>query len=412
MNSLPLFCFIIFICIFSTTLSCPNVPNKNPIVVYQPTFVREIKNAKLYTAGLSGVNKINIVHLWGTPYEMGYAYGTILKDQILSTMTGFYAHLMDQVEHYIKDLPKPVQDWITNIGLDVALGLTYEWTKKYTPNYFFEELSGLSNGSGFDYMKLVKIHMLPELVKAGCTMVGAWGAATPNGELYQLRALDWDCDSPLQKQPTIVIYHPNKGNGHSFANVGWAGWIASITGMSSVPLAISEKVGDDFGKSSRIGIPFHYLLRDILQFDNTLDDSINRMINAHRTCAIYAGVGDGNYGEFRLFEYTQGSLTVYDDKNSPFKPHFTNVVYRGIQTDCLVDRIQALHGNITAINIIQNLVSYTGTGDLHLAVYDFKRMLMYVSNAQVVGGPPPTRACDRQFVGLDMNKLFAEVAPQ
>jgi hypothetical protein len=36
-----------------------------------------------------------------------------------------------------------------------------------------------------------------------------------------------------------------------------------------------------------------YLLRDILQFDNTLNDSINRITNAHRTCDLILGVGDG-----------------------------------------------------------------------------------------------------------------------
>ena len=45
---------------------------------------------------------------------------------------------------------------------------------------------------------------------------------------FQLRALDWDMDGPLQNFPTVVIYHPD--NGHAFANVGWAGWIASISG--------------------------------------------------------------------------------------------------------------------------------------------------------------------------------------
>ena len=58
----------------------------------------------------------------------------------------------------------------------------------------------------------------------------------------------------------MTVYHPNKGNGHAFANVGWTGWIGSITGMSSASIAISE-IGvsfpdDSFGQESRLGIPF------------------------------------------------------------------------------------------------------------------------------------------------------------
>lgn len=48
-----------------------------------------------------------------------------------------------------------------------------------------------------------------------------------------------------------------------------------------------------FGKESRIGVPFTFLLRNILQFDNTLNASITRIQTAHRTCDLILGVGDG-----------------------------------------------------------------------------------------------------------------------
>ena len=45
--------------------------------------------------------------------------------------------------------------------------------------------------------------------------------------------------------------------------------------MSSRGLAISEKHSDEpFGEESRIGIPFNFLMRDILQFDTSLQDAI------------------------------------------------------------------------------------------------------------------------------------------
>ena len=68
------------------------------------------------------------------------------------------------------------------------------------------------------------------------------------------------------------------------------GFVGGLTGMSSVKLGISE-IGvsypdPSFGYESRAGVPFIFLLRDILQFDYTVDDSISRMINAHRTCDL------------------------------------------------------------------------------------------------------------------------------
>jgi isopenicillin-N N-acyltransferase like protein len=35
------------------------------------------------------------------------------------------------------------------------------------------------------------------------------------------------------------------------------------------------------------------MLRDILQFDKTFDDSFNRLTNGQRTCNLILGVGDG-----------------------------------------------------------------------------------------------------------------------
>lgn len=88
---------------------------------------------------------------------------------------------------------------------------------------------------------------------------------------------------PFKNYPQITVYHPNSDNGHAFANVGWTGWIGSITGkphppfhhvhtvsafffdlfaegISSVKMAISE-IGvsfpdSSFGHESRFGIPF------------------------------------------------------------------------------------------------------------------------------------------------------------
>lgn len=39
-------------------------PNMNPIQSAPPTFVKSVKNGKLYTVG-SGEDMINLVHVWG-----------------------------------------------------------------------------------------------------------------------------------------------------------------------------------------------------------------------------------------------------------------------------------------------------------------------------------------------------------
>ena len=56
------------------------------------------------------------------------------------------------------------------------------------------------------------------------------------------------------------MFHPNVGYGHTFATVGFPGFLGAITGMSIRGMSISE-IGvsfpdSSFGSDSRFGIPF------------------------------------------------------------------------------------------------------------------------------------------------------------
>jgi len=314
-------------------------------------------------------------------------------------------------------------DFIAEYGLAAALDLTYEMTSYFSGSYFFEEMKGISDASGIDYDTIVQLHMLPELVQAQCSILGAWNSATADGSLLQLRALDWDTSGPMQNFPVVTIYHPNSDMGQAFANVGWAGWISSITGMSSAQMGMSEKVTDhDFGTNSRIGIPFNFLMRDVLQFDYTLDAAITRMANAYRTCNIWLGCGDGKPETKRanLFQYSASDFVVigpddvinYPDNSSKYEhPLMQDLVYWGVHQQCYSAALQQQHGNITVENIIENVISLSQTGDLHAAIYDLTNMYMYVANAKGENETGPMNAYQRPFVKFDMNALFSEQPP-
>lgn len=407
--------------------ACPGKSNTLSPWVGEPTKLSSVANGSLYTAG-SGDDELYILHVYGTPYSMGYAHGQLLKSQIQKLIPAFMTHVEEEVDQYIKFLPKDLQNMIAKLGLDAVLDLTHELTKKYTSEYFYEEMRGLADGSGLDYTLILRVHMLPELVKAGCSMLGAWGKSVANHSAFvQLRALDWDVDGPLQDAPTVVVYHPDEG--HDFANVGWSGWVATISGVSSKGLAISEKHSDEpFGEESRSGIPFNFLMRDVLQFDNTLQDSIRRIQKAHRTCSIWLGVGDTNQKLFRLFEYSYSTANVYDDRNitkiiaSRFqKEHcndscidnysMTDLVYWGVHLGCWNEELRKSYGKLSAEMVIQ-LLGTVQTGDLQAVVYDLEDGVMYVSNAKSSTEQGLLNAYDRRFVKLDVKKLFKEPRPK
>ena len=65
----------------------------------------------------------------------------------------------------------------------------------------------------------------------------------------------------------------------------------------------------------RSGIPFTYILRDILQFDKSLQDSKMRVKTADRTCNLILGVGDGEEKMFNSIRYSYSAADFFDDKN-------------------------------------------------------------------------------------------------
>jgi len=394
------------------------------------TFVSQTQNGKLYTVtvpndGGNTTQQFYLVHVWGSAYEMGFAQGTLQKAIANDFISSVWTYLESEIDNVIPWFPTWLQNWIADFGLDAALDLTYYLTIEYTPQHFYDEMRGLCDASGADYDTMVRVHMIAGLTQGACSMFGAWGdALDPNYKLLQLRALDWNMDGPFRDYSQITIYHPSEGN--QFANVGMPGFIGGLTGLSEQLLGISEiGVGypdSTFGSQSRVGYPFIFLLRDILQFDYTIDDAINRMINAHRTCNLLLGVGDGKENEFRGMEYSYSVLDVMDDENLrptnvSWHPRITDVVYWGMDWDCpayntiLSQQFEQYYGKITPEIAISYFTAVEQSGDNHLAYYDFTNGFLYVAFAAPFNVGGPVGAYARQFTKFNITTFWNEKPP-
>lgn len=397
----------------------------------QSELINTVPNGKAYRVVLphnstAERSNVTLVHLWGTPYQMGYAQGQLVKEQVLQVAKLIWAYMEIQVAQSLPGyLPTWLADLIADVGLSAALDVTYELSYEWSGSYFYEELHGIADASGADFSTLMRIHMLAGLTQGDCSMFGAWGEAlAPGGtSLLQLRALDWDMEGPFRDYSQITVYHPSEGNGHGFVNVGYTAFIGGLTGMSATKLGISE-IGAafadaSFGEMSRMGVPFVFLLRDILQFDYTIDDAINRMINSRRTCDLMLGVGDGKLNEFRGFQYSYSVLNIFNDlnlkpDNSTWHPKIKDIVYWGMDWICpaynrlLSELLIQHHGKITAEVGIHYISAMEQSGSNHIAFYDLPNMKMYVSFASPFGVAGPAPAYARQYTAWDVNRLLAE----
>lgn len=83
------------------------------------------------------------------------------------------------------------------------------YVRPFTPKRYLDEYAGISAGSGIPATNIIELNMLPEILKAGCSILGVFGKATVNGDLIHLRALDWDINNPMHRFATLTIYNLN-----------------------------------------------------------------------------------------------------------------------------------------------------------------------------------------------------------
>lgn len=397
--------------------SCHGQPLYQSLITDEPAFVKSVSNGKRYFVPKS---KIHLIHLYGTPYEMGKAYGELMKDELRDQIYTYFAYLDKFIEKFMPRIPEFFAKMIIEAGLRIALDLNYYITKKYTPERYDQEFAGMEAGSGIPAVEFRRLNLLPELIKGACTIFGGWGDATVNGTLYQLRALDWDKYATITKHPAIIVYHPSEPGSHTFANIGFLGQVGTITGFSDASIGISQKVwlGSPDDITTRFGTPWMYVLRDILQFAGDTDSALTRLINADRTCAIFLGIGDSKTNEMRGIEYSYKELNVYDWSTQPTDkgnhPMLKDMVYwdKTIQPTswpCTGKLLQQLHGKVDAAAIYQQIGPVSGTGDTQSVVMDYSRKLLYVAYAAFNPGPDePLEAYKRPYTVFNMTKIFLE----
>jgi len=400
------------------TSACAGSPNFLPIITQEPVMIKQVPNGMLYTVDGNGVISppLSIAHLYGTAHEMGLAYGELLADQIKNLVNETFVYFEQEIEYYIPFIPVDLRDKIATEGVYGILDAVYAMARPYIPERYIQEMKGISEGSNVSYADISRVSMIPEAIKAQCSMVGAWGIAVPSEyTLVQLRALDWSTNGPFQKYPVLLVYHPSE-EGHVFSTLGWSGFVGSITGYGYADVGICEKVWYGYdGKYNHFGKPFTFVLRDILQFSETKEEAIQSMQEAERTCAIFVGVGDSQSNQMDVIEYSFENVTVWNGTDYPVyngHPYIKDVIYvdkyvQPSQDPCLAELLQYSYGNITSLYLFQNVAAQLQTGDMHVAVYDYKNRFIYVSNAAVyIPNQPQLLAYQRPYIRLNMNDLF------
>jgi hypothetical protein len=342
---------------------------------------------------LEQIDGYPVLHLKGTPWEMGYQHGMLLKDSLrknLDTMLRVKGDVALAELGPVKVKPRQL--------IQVILGIQ----KDFVPAKYFEELEGLAAGSGIPLEDARMANFIPELFH--CSGFAIMNSATKDGTLYHGRVLDYAIDWGLQEHAVIIVAEPD--GGIPFVNVTYAGFIGSVTGMNAEHVSIGEMGGGGIGHWE--GVPMAFLVREALEKGHDLDAAISVFRDNPRTCQYYYVVADAKTNRAVGMEASWDTFTVVQPgETHPLLPHAVQdcaLLSAGSRYEALVERAKAGHGTFTAetaLRLMDRPVAMKS--NLHNVLFEPKTTRFWVANA----GPDRTPAAERDYQQFQLTELLA-----
>lgn len=210
-----------------------------------------------------------VLHLKGSPEEMGRQHGTLLKDHIATNIKG-------------------IKGKANESGMMAEATLDMIWRKQteFVPERYVKEMQALAEASGVDFDTIRRMNCIPEMFH--CSGFAVFGKATKNGALYHGRILDYGVEIGLQDHAVVIIAEPE--GFAPFVNVTYAGFIGSVTGMNLKQIGFGEMGGSAIGPYE--GVPMAFLMRRGLEEAGTLEEARALFRDSKRTCEYYYVLSD------------------------------------------------------------------------------------------------------------------------
>jgi hypothetical protein len=240
-------------------------PKDEPVpVVATPSSV-PLLPASIHGA-LSIIEGQTVLRVWGTPHEMGYAHGALLREAII-----------DVVEHYALQVVPP--------ATLAATGAVMATVADIAPS-LREEAAGIIEGmratGGADVTALgralvaddlLALNAMTDLVAIGCSSISTWGpgvAQDQDGAPMVVRNLDWTDDPDLLEHQIILVTMPSDPTRQPIVSIGFAGYIACLSCVNGAGVTALFNMG--YGEhaaplaTAAAGFaPANLLLRDALE---------------------------------------------------------------------------------------------------------------------------------------------------
>jgi hypothetical protein len=347
------------------------------------------KGKKVEHGELRWIGGQRVVLLAGTPEQIGRAHGQLLAPEAM--------RCVDSVLYAFGT----VQTVRTGRWFRHDLEAAWARLSPHIPSDHQRETQALAESLGLDPQLAQTLNVFPELFH--CSGFAVFGKATKDGKLYHGRVLDYMTTIGLQDAAaTFIVSVDGKV---PFANVGYAGFIGSVSGMNARGISLGEMGGRGEGRWD--GVPMATLMRRALEECTTLDEVMDLWKNSPRTCEYYYVFADGKTNRAVGVAATPDSIEfVQPGQAHPLLGEGIAdavVMSAGKRLETLRQRVQERYGSIDEEGArwlmsrpvamqsnLHNVLFVPADGVLHVANADHRRP-----------------AAERPYVRLDLNELLS-----
>lgn len=217
---------------------------------------------------------VRVLFLRGTPEEMGQQQGAMVKHEVHV--------LVDRILYGVGVASSLAKGrWFFG-EIEEAEGRL----QKFMDPRYLREMDAMADAAGLPREEMRLANYFPELFH--CSGFALMGPATEGGHLYHGRVLDYLKGVGLEQNACVTVVQPDVGN--AWVNVGYCGFIGSVTAMNEKGISMGEMGGR--GEGHWDGKPMAELVREVMEKCSTLDEAVELMRRSPRTCEYYYVITD------------------------------------------------------------------------------------------------------------------------
>ncbi len=396
-------------------------------------------------ADLANQPFLHLLRLPGDGYQRGYLYGRAFPAEWKRATDELEGHAVAYLREYVP--PKFLARFaVQQYAAIVARNFDDAGSTANMPPEYRAYVQGIADGAGIDASRLLRNIALVMLSDASCSAFVAFGPATDDGRLLQMRNLDWGgVDLPAAQGTVLLLNEPPEGQ--RWLSIGFVGLVGSISGINESGIAISE-IGSESKDKTQNGMPMPILLDDVLARARTLDEAVAIMRKAPGTGGYNYMLGSARERRGVVVEKTARHTAVFEigPDNYADNPFFDSFAGFDCRADTAADpTVRAVQscsggpGSPAGKGAYENryrkqIELFEGWGrkldidraaeltlavaprkNLHSILYDFERGVVYVRNqAWFASGRTDaskeeqmrTRAALQEPAVIDLRRLF------